>query len=478
MRRAKIVCTLGPATDTPEALLALVRDGMDCARLNFSHGDHEHHRVTAVRVREAAARAGRQVALLQDLCGPKMRVGTFPGGEVTLSAGDEVVLTTRDDAPGDAHRLPVSYEGLARDVRPGVRILLDDGLLELQVIATDGQGEARAAVVTGGALRDHKGLNLPGVDVALPALTAKDAEDLELGLAMGVDFVALSFVRSPEDVAPVRAAAARAGRPDLQVIAKIERPQAVDRLEDIIAAFDGVMVARGDLGVELGPEKVPLVQKRAIEQTNRQGKLVITATQMLDSMIRNPRPTRAEASDVANAVLDGTDALMLSGETAVGRYALESVRMMDTIIREVEGSPRFRSLPEPPPIPLGTVRNAVARAAIAASRELPLAAIVVVTLQGRLVRLISEYRPSCPVVALTPSEGCARALTLHWGVLPILGALHDRTDDMIAEAVRAVRAGGIARDGDVVAITLSIPPGTPEGTNLLHLHTLRPGVLA
>ncbi|MEM6955953.1 MAG: pyruvate kinase, partial [Myxococcota bacterium] len=330
MRRTKIVCTLGPAVTTPEVIDALIEAGMDCARLNFSHGDHEQHRKNAEMVRSAAARARRPIAILGDLCGPKMRVGRFSDGPVHLEDGQTFAFTT-DEVDGTKGGCSVSYKALPEDVEVGNEILLDDGLLRMRVDAVEGN-TVRTTVINGGPLSDRKGLNLPGTNLSTPALTEKDRADLRFAVdELKVDYLALSFVRSAEDIADAKALAG-----DTPIIAKIEKPEAVENLDAILDASDGAMVARGDLGVEMGSEKVPLIQKRIIRETNARGKIVITATQMLDSMIRNPRPTRAEAADVANAVMDGTDAVMLSGETAAGRYPKEAVAMMAAIIDDVE----------------------------------------------------------------------------------------------------------------------------------------------
>ena len=341
MRKTKIICTLGPSSNTPERIEALIQAGMDCARLNFSHGTHDDHAEVFRRVRQASERLGRPVAILQDLCGPKIRVGKMKGGKVTLEEGAEVTITTKK-VIGTASRIPTEYEALPQDVRRGEPILLDDGLIKLEVLKVK-KDEVKCRVVNGGVLKDRKGMNLPGSAVSQPALTEKDIADAEFGKQLGVDYVALSFVQGPEDVRALREILGDPMSGGTPIIAKIERPNAVERLDAIIAAADGIMVARGDLGVELPPEKVPVIQKIAIERGNAFGKLVITATQMLESMTKNPRPTRAEVSDVANAVFDGSDAVMLSGETAAGDHPVESVEMMSSIVMEVEASPRYRA---------------------------------------------------------------------------------------------------------------------------------------
>src|SRR5213594_1391941 len=345
MRKAKIVCTIGPASDSPELLGHLIESGMDVARLNFSHGSHESHSRAIKALREAAGRRRAPVAIIQDLQGPRIRIGTIPDGGIDVAADQRVRLLTvflrsggqigaQSVAPSSATDIPVTYQYLARDVQPGARILIDDGLIELVVNRISG-GTVECTVITGGRITSHKGINLPGTRVSAPTLTDKDREDLRFGIAQGIDYVALSFVRSPDDVASAKRLVAEWGGA-VPIIAKIERPEAVDCLDAILDQADGVMIARGDLGVEMGPEAVPLLQKRIIAQANRRRCLVITATQMLESMTKNPRPTRAEASDVANAVLDGTDAVMLSGETAAGKYPIESLKTMDRIVRYTE----------------------------------------------------------------------------------------------------------------------------------------------
>ncbi len=466
MRRAKIVCTLGPASNTPEKIQALVEAGMDCARLNFSHGEHAQHAEAARMLREVAARAGRPVSILADLSGPKMRIGRFPAGPIELVNGTPFILTA-DDVPGDATRVSVTYKPLPQDVKKGDLILLDDGLLSLRVERVDGQ-DVHTVVEVGGPLSNNKGLNMPGSRLSAPALTEKDKRDLTFAATLGVDYFALSFVRSPEDVREAQALAN-----GIPVIAKIEKPEAVQCLEAILDVADGAMVARGDLGVELGAEKVPLIQKRIIREVNWRGKLVITATQMLDSMMRNPRPTRAEAADVANAVLDGTDALMLSGETASGAYPVESVRMMDAIIRDVEEANQADltvSMADPKLIDRWEFANAGARAAALLSFTLPLKAIVTLTRDGRTAELLSEFRPKCPIVAITPKVSAANRLAVCWGVLPRLGLPAEDLEETLRIATSVVSREGLCKKGDAFALVVGWPPSS--GTNTVKLHRL------
>jgi pyruvate kinase len=444
----------------------LVQSGMDCARLNFSHGAKEDHRRRFDLIREAAQRAGRPVAVLQDLQGPKIRTGFIAEPGIELSPGAELTLTTLP-VTGTPERVSVTYSQLPEDVHPGARILVDDGLFELEVLGAAGT-EVRTRVLTGGLLKSHKGLNLPGVAVSAPALTDKDREDLAFGLSLGVDYVALSFVRDPRDLELTRAAMAGNGR-SVPLIAKLEKPEAVEKLEAIVDAADGIMVARGDLGVEIRPERVPLVQKRAIELVNARGKLVITATQMLDSMIVNPRPTRAEASDVANAVFDGTDAVMLSGETAAGAHPVEAVRMMASILCEVERSERYRrALTARLSQSAASFKNAIAMAAVAAAKDLGVQAIACFTRSGATAESLSEYRPTAEIAALTPSEATARRLALVWGVTPVILPLQPSTGAMIREVERVLVERGLSQLGHPVVITLGVPGGNDSNWLLLH----------
>jgi len=468
-RRTKTVCTLGPASSSPETIRALIEAGMDVARLNFSHGDRETHRATLALVREIAADMGRPVGVLQDLCGPKIRLGELPAGGVTLARGEIVTLAGGDAPGGDA--LPVSYPYLAEDVRPGDPILLADGLVALRVLET-GDGAVRCRVETGGVLTSHKGVNLPGSALRIPALTDKDRLDLEVGLEAGVDFVAVSFVRSEADLDPVLSILeGRPGRPLL--IAKIEKPGAVERLDAILSRVDGVMVARGDLGVELPVERVPLVQKQIIRAAVRAGKPVITATQMLRSMVDSPRPTRAEASDVANAILDGTDAVMLSEESAVGKYPVEAAATLDRIARAVEpalDSARF--LDAGGDAGLRSVPEAIGHAACALARDVGATAIVASTTSGTTARLVARFRPAAPVVGLTPDPVVQRQLCLSWGVIPALSPRFDDTDAMFAVARRWVLERGIAGSGDTIILTAGIPVNVRGTTNILKAMTL------
>jgi pyruvate kinase len=474
MRRAKIVCTLGPATSSPERIGQLIDAGMDMARLNFSHGDRDAHLKTFQTVRAEAARRDRAVAILLDVQGPKIRVGRFAAGQIELVVGKEFIITTDASVVGDERRVSTTYAGLTGDITTGQQILLDDGLMCLEVMEIRGN-DVVTVVRTGGVLKNNKGMNLPDVAVSAPAVTEKDRADLSFGLRIGVDYVALSFVRAAEDVRIARALVTADGR-SIPIIAKIEKPQAIERLDEIIAEADGIMVARGDLGVEMGPEKVPIIQKRIIEATNGRGKIVITATQMLESMIQNARPTRAEASDVANAVLDGTDALMLSGETAVGAHPIEAVRTMDRIIREVERSPLFRLNLENPSLDMPVSANAIAHAATIAARQMGIRNVAVVTDSGGAARLMSEYRPEARILALTTNEVTYQRLALYWGVIPLLIPPASTIDELFERIEELLRERDLARPGEYVVVTASVPVGAGETTNTLRIHRVGSGI--
>jgi pyruvate kinase len=470
MPRAKIVCTLGPASSTPEKIGELIDAGMSVARLNFSHGSHDDHARMLGIVRSEAERRGKAIAALLDLQGPKIRVGKIANGQIELRPGAELTITT-ENIVGDEKRVSTTYQGLPRDVKAGDHILLDDGYLSLAVTAVVDR-EVRTVVITGGILKNNKGINLPGVDVSAPALSEKDRTDIGFALRYGVDYVALSFVRRPEDVLEAKRLLTVDGV-SIPVISKIEKPQALERLGDIIDASDGIMVARGDLGVELGPEKVPLWQKRIIEETNKRGKIVITATQMLESMISQPRPTRAEASDVANAVLDATDALMLSGETASGQYPVEAVKTMARIIDEIEHSAYYRANVEVPDLQLAVPANAIAHAAMTAARAMKLKTIVAVSESGGAARLVSEYRPDSNIVCLTTNEVSFRRLALIWGVTPVLISPAATTEELIDRVEATMIERNLALPGENILITMAVPVGSGMQTNILKIHQIQ-----
>lgn len=474
MCRTKIVCTLGPATDDEAIIRGLIQAGMDVARVNFSHGDRETHARTIALLRRIAQQDGELVAIMADLQGPKLRIGEIIDGQVDLRPGDEFTLTARQ-VPGSSQAVHFPHREVLNDLCAGQRILIDDGQIELQVLGKKGI-DLLCQVVTGGRISSHKGVNLPGADLGISSLTEKDRKDALFAAEQGVDFVALSFVRRPEDVLELRRFL-QANHSDLPIIAKIEKPEALEVFDDILAISDGVMVARGDLGVEAPPEKVPFFQKEIIQAANCAGKPVITATQMLQSMIVHPRPTRAEASDVANAILDGTDAVMLSGETAVGAYPVEAVRTMLTIAANAEDH-----LPHDRWARLGTavsgtgVRQPATQAISQATVEVALAvgakAIVSSTMSGTTARMVARHRPSMPVIAATPNPYTLRRLALVWGVQPVLVGGFEHTDEMIRVTVEAVCREGIVGRGDVVVLTAGIPFGGSGTTNFLKVHTV------
>ncbi|CAB4799311.1 MAG: pyruvate kinase [Actinobacteria bacterium] len=467
MRRAKIVCTIGPATASPEKILELVEAGMDVARLNMSHGDQATHAAVIERIRDAAAKTGRSVGILVDLQGPKIRLGTFADGSVLLREGDTFVITT-DDVVGTRDIASTTYSGLAGDVHAGDLILIDDGRVCLRAISVEGS-LVRTMVLEGGRISDHKGINLPGVPVSVPAMSEKDHDDLRWALKAGIDWVALSFVRNADDFDVVQAVMTEVGI-SVPVIAKIEKPQAVDALEEIVDRFDAIMVARGDLGVELPLEMVPLVQKRAIVLAREAAKPVIVATQMLESMVSMSRPTRAEASDVANAVLDGTDALMLSGETSIGAHPIASVETMARIISAVESEALAQ---------MDTVntepRNkgeAIASAATSVGAAINAEALVAFTQTGTSAHLVARYRSPIPIYAFTPVEEVRNRLTLVWGVETFLVPPVVHTDQMVRQVDAALLdMGRVERETSVVIVAGS-PPGIPGSTNAMRVHVM------
>jgi pyruvate kinase len=468
MRRTKIVATIGPASRDPETLLAMVRAGMDVARLNYSHGTRQEHEETARRVRDAAGRAGRPVAILQDLPGPKLRIGPLREDIVELKPGDSVTFTCGDEREGDAAHMSISWPGLADALAPNEVIYLADGSVRLRVIATRTDAhEVDAEVEVGGAVASRQGLNIPGPADALPAVPEDDLELLRHGESIGVDMVALSFVRSPEDVQTVR------GHTRLPLIAKMEKPQAVERAEAILRASDCVMVARGDLGIELPIEQVPATQKRLLELAGWLARPSITATQMLDSMVTSSRPTRAEVADVANAILDGTDAVMLSQETAIGAYPVQAVAMMAAVAQEAEkiapyerwNTTRVRRTE-------GDPAHTVAHSLCLAARELGLDALIVPTLSGRSARLVSAHRPTVPIYALSPGRETVRRCGLMWGVQASSIRRHETTEALIADSAQRVVELGWCKKGARVGITAGLPSGRPGTTSLMQIQVL------
>jgi pyruvate kinase len=468
-RKAKIVCTIGPASASPKMIEDLLRLGMDVARLNFSHGTHAQHARVAEALRKASGRQQKTVAILADLSGPKIRTGGLEGGKpVLLRAGQRFTITTAQRA-GGADGVSTTYRRLPREVRKGDRILLADGLIELRVLGVRG-AEVRCRVVNGGELGEKKGINLPGVKMKVGSLTPKDRKDLAFALGIGADYIALSFVRSAKDVRAAKAAIARAGK-NTPVIAKLEKPEAIENLEGILDVADGVMVARGDLGVEMSPEKVPIVQKRIIARAREHRIPVITATQMLESMTQNPRPTRAEASDVANAILDGSDAVMLSAETASGRFPRETVAMMDRIIREAEHAESASGGHHSQQEKL-SVAETVSEAVCHAATDLNMKVIAVFTETGSTARLISRYRPGPPIIAFSPLQGTRRRLSLLWGVVPRTIRYLQDIDSLAALAERRLLEEKLVSPGDIVGIVAGTPLGTKGTTNFMKLHVV------
>jgi pyruvate kinase len=469
MRRTKIVATIGPASRDRAVLERLIRAGVNVVRLNFSHGEHAQHLEVIHLAREASANLGRSVALLQDLSGPKIRTGRVKSEAVELRDGARIVITTDETIESTAALISTSYDPLPRDVTPGDKILLDDGKLELKVVSVAGE-EVTATVVHGGPLKSHKGMNLPGVKLSTPALTEKDRKDLAFGLQNGVDYVALSFVRQAADVEQVKELIRTHGA-STPVIAKIEKREAVDDLASILEVADGVMVARGDLGVELSTEEVPTLQKRIIEMANGAGKVVITATQMLESMIENPRPTRAEASDVANAILDGTDGIMLSAETASGRFPVEAVETMARIAHYTEEHYGFRAPARVTGGAVSMVARSLARVASTVAEELDCKLIVAFTESGTTARLVSSYRPRAPIAAITYNDDTYRRLALWWGVVPVKSEFAANTDEMIVAGEQLLKRTGLATRGDTI-LMLAGQSHTTGATNMLRVHTL------
>jgi pyruvate kinase len=467
VRRAKIVCTLGPAVGTPEKIRELVDAGMDVARMNLSHGSYADHEKVYRMVRDASDATGHGVGIFADLQGPKIRLGRFTNGPHVLAVGEEFTITTRD-VPGDRTICSTTYAGLPGDVAPGDQILIDDGKVRLEVVSVD-DTDVLTKVVVPGPVSNNKGINLPGVMVSVPALSEKDKDDLRWALHMTVDFVALSFVRSAADVEDVREVMREEGV-FLPVIAKIEKPQAIDRLDEVVDAFDGFMVARGDLGVECPLEDVPFLQKHVIDKARRNAKPVIVATQMLESMISAPRPTRAEASDVANAVLDGADAVMLSGETSVGQYPIETVETMARII----GSTEHHALPQMAAIDWAprTRGGVIAKAAAEVARRVGAKYTVAFTTSGDSARRLSRYRGSIPTLAFTPIPVVRSQLSLTWGVETFLAPEVEHTDEMVRQVDEALLESGRVTEGDLVVIIAGSPPGIPGSTNALRIHRM------
>ena len=470
MRRTKIVCTLGPASERVEVLREMIRAGMDVARLNFSHGNHGEHINRIRAVREASKLENKAVAVMLDIKGPEVRVGEIEGDKIQLVKGQRIALTSRK-CLGTAERISTTYENLPRDVRPGNTILLDDGIITLEVLRVF-EDEVLCRVSNDGELGSHKGINVPGVDLSTPVVTEGDREDIILGIKEGVSFIAASFVKKDKDILEISSILREYDcQRHIQLIAKIEDWSGVQNIENILSVAGGVMVARGDLGVEIPPEEVPLIQKKLIKKCNRWGKPVITATHMLDSMERNPIPTRAEISDVANAIFDGTDAIMLSGESAMGKYPVEAVKTMARLALRTERALNYRDILLQKQADLSrTITDAISHATCTIAMDLEADAILTPTASGFTARKVSKYRPLAPIIALSPNRDTVLHLSLVWGVHPMEVPFMQGTDAMLDIGVKAAREKGIIKRGDLVILTAGIPMGTPGTTNLLKVH--------
>jgi pyruvate kinase len=473
MRKTKIVCTIGPASESVEKLTQLIEAGMNVARLNFSHGDFEEHGQRIQNIREASAKTGKTVAILLDTKGPEIRTNNMAGGAIELRAGENIIISM-NEVEGTAEKFSVTYAGLIEDVHTGSKILLDDGLIGLEVTKIDkANSEIHTKILNSGTLKNKKGVNVPGVSVNLPGITEKDAQDITFGIEQGVDFIAASFVRRASDVLEIRQLLEEHNASYINIIPKIENQEGVDNIEEILEISDGLMVARGDLGVEIPAEEVPLVQKKLIKKCNAQGKPVITATQMLDSMQRNPRPTRAEASDVANAIFDGTDAIMLSGETAAGSYPVEAVQTMHNIASRAESALDHKEiLSNRSKDNEHNITDAIGESVAHTALNLDVNAIITPTESGHTARMISKYRPKAPIVAVTSNDYVSRRLSLTWGVYPQIGQKASTTDDMLDIAVEESLNSGIVASGDLVVITAGVPVGEAGTTNLMKIHVV------
>ena len=471
MRKTKIVCTLGPAVDNEEMLRKLILTGMNCARFNFSHGTHESQLATLTRFKRVRDELGWPVATMLDTKGPEIRIRAFGCGPISLAEGDSFTLTTREDVVGDRSQVSVTYSNLHKEVTPGTRILIDDGLIELRVERIEDQ-DIHCTVVSGGDLSDNKSINIPDVKIQLPALTEKDREDLRFAAENDFDYVAASFIRKAQDVKHVRAELAKWGGQDIRIISKIENREGVDNFDEILAASDGVMVARGDLGVEIPAYEVPIIQKNMISKSYSAGKNVVTATQMLDSMIRHPRPTRAEISDVANAVFDGSSCVMLSGETASGKYPIEALETMVKTVVAAEKATNYwgrfiKNYTIHTQGGASSINQAISHTCCSTAMDLNADAILAATTSGHTARSISRFRPACPIIALTTTEKVRRQLAISWGVLPLLYGSVDSTDRLFSLCVQTALKEGAVKPGDTVVITAGVPMNERGTTNLI-----------
>lgn len=469
MQKTKMIFTIGPASEKEEILREFIKIGMSAARLNFSHGTHETHGEKIKLIKRLREELNSPTAILLDIKGPKIRTHNFQNDGVDLKEGDEFTFICGEEILGDATKCSISYDTLYEDVWEGGSILVDDGLLEFKIKKVDGK-HIICKVIVGGTIKNHKGVNVPDVNIKLPAITDKDKEDLIFGCEMGIDFVAASFIRKASDVLEIREVLNSNGGKNIKIISKIENQEGVNNIDSIIEVTDGVMVARGDMGVEIPIERVPLIQKSIINKCNKAGKIVITATQMLDSMIRNSRPTRAEACDICNAIFDGTDAIMLSGESASGIYPIEAAKTMSRIAKETEAHLDYENmiskLQEPS---LSAFSDAISYSAAKTAIKLPTKAIIAATQSGATGRLLSKYKPSCPIIAITPHEEVRRGLSLNFGVIPEKCALFNTTDEIISEAKKVVRELGVAKEGETIIIAAGMPTSQIGGTNMFKI---------
>lgn len=471
MRKSKIVCTIGPASESLENIKKLILAGMNVARLNFSHGDFEEHGARINTIRQASKELNKTVAILLDTKGPEIRTGKLEVEPIELVQDEYLTLTT-EEILGNKDRISITYKDLPSDVQVGSTILIDDGLIGLTVVDIQGT-EIKTRIVNGGTIKSKKGVNVPGVNISLPGITEKDTNDILFGIEQDIDFIAASFVRKASDVLEIRELLEKHNASHIQIISKIENQQGVDNLDEILEVSDGLMVARGDLGVEIPAEDVPLAQKLMIEKCNVAGKPVITATQMLDSMQRNPRPTRAEASDVANAILDGTDAIMLSGETAAGKYPVESVLTMSRIAEKAESALNHRDIfMKQQTAQETTVTEAISQSVAISALDLNAKAILSSTVTGHTARVVSKYRPKAPIIAVTTQERTMRQLSLVWGVTPVFGQVASSTDELLETALKGGKDSGLVKSGDLVVITAGIPLGRSGSTNLVKVSTI------
>ena len=469
-KKTKIVCTLGPVSQSEETLTKLIENGLNVCRFNFSHGSHEEHKERMDIIKKVRDELKKPVAILLDTKGPEIRTGNFADPEVFLEEGSKFIITMAD-VIGNKEMCTVSYKGLAEDVVEGDTILIDDGLVGLKVENVVGE-EIHCVVENSGIVKNHKGVNVPGVKINLPALTPKDISDIEFGITQGIDFIAASFVRKASDVLAIREVLENNNATDIQIISKIENQEGVDNLDEILQVSDGLMVARGDLGVEIPTEDIPIVQKQMIKKCNALGKPVITATQMLDSMIRNPRPTRAEVTDVANAIYDGTDAIMLSGETAAGKYPVEAVKVMAAIAKRIEETLDYDTILRSKGLNNTNVTEAISYATCTTAKSLTASGIVTSTSSGYTARMVSKFRPKTPIIAATPNERTSRQLSLSWGVYTVMCEQAENTDDLIDNSIEASKNEGYIHEGELVVITTGVPTGVSGTTNLIKVQVI------